>query len=429
MHSISKRSYNKVKKAGGKMKKSILKILVSFLIIVTAPMYILIAPVYAFSPSSDTIYEGIDVSGWQGNINYAEVRNSGIQIVYMKASEGSSFVDPYFNQNYENAKANNLRVGFYHYLTARSVEEAIREANFFVSTISGKVPDCRLAMDFESFGSLNTEEINQIGLAFMRTVENLSGKEMVIYSDTSNASYRFGGELTNYPLWVAQYEVYEPTPNGNWSTWVGWQYSDAGEIPGISGYVDRDKFTDGILLNSSSEIPLPDNTNKPVAGGTTTITVQRGDTLSRLALEYNTTVARLVELNNIANPNLIYTGQTLIVPSGETLQDTDGNSSSGQTIYIVKSGDTLNQIAASFGTTARAIAVENGIRNINLIYVGQRLIIPTNRYDLNHTLYKIKWGDTLWGISRRYGVPIATIVRLNRIQNPNLIYAGQTIRI
>lgn len=411
------------------MKNKILKIMLSFLIIVTAPMYILIAPVYAFSPSSDTIYQGIDVSGWQGNINYAEVKNSGIEIVYMKASEGSYFVDPYFNQNYENAKANNLKVGFYHYVTARSVEEAIEEARFFVSTISGKTPDCRLAMDFESFGNLSPEEITQIGLAFMRTVENLSGKEMVIYSDTSNASYRFYGELTNYPLWVAQYEVSQPTPNGNWNTWVGWQYTDAGEIPGIRGYVDRDQFTDGILLNSSSEIPPPNNTNKPSAGGTTTITVQRGDTLSKLALEYNTTISRLAELNNIANPNLIYTGQTLIVPSGETPKDTDGNSTSGQTIYIVKAGDTLNKIAESYGTTARAIAVENGIRNINLIYIGQRLIIPTSRYDLNHTLYKIKWGDTLYSISRRYGVSIATIVRLNRIQNPNLIYAGQTIRI
>lgn len=133
------------------MKKSILKILVSLLILVTAPMYILIAPVYAFSPSSDTIYEGIDVSGWQGNINYAEVKQSGIEIVYMKASEGKSFIDPYFNQNYENAKANGLKVGFYHYLIARSNEEAIEEARFFVSVISGKEPDCRLAMDFESF--------------------------------------------------------------------------------------------------------------------------------------------------------------------------------------------------------------------------------------------------------------------------------------
>ena len=117
------------------------------------------------------------------------------------------------------------------------------------------------------------------------------------------------------------------------------------------------------------------------------------------------------------------------MPRGETLEESDGNSTSGQTIYIVKAGDTLNKIAAEFGTTAIAIAKENNIRNINLIYVGQKLIIPTNRNDLGHTLYKVRWGDTLWSISRRYGVPIATIVRLNRIQNPNLIYAGETLRI
>lgn len=409
--------------------KNIRKMIISFLVVVTMPMYILIAPVYAFGPSSSNIYDGIDVSGWQGNIDYSEVASSGIEIVYMKASEGTSFVDPYFNQNYTNAKANGLKVGFYHYLTARSNSEAVAQANFFVSTISGMTPDCRLAMDFESFGNLSAEEINEIGLTFMQTVESLSGKEMVIYSDTSNASNIFGGGLTNYPLWVAQYEVEEPTPNGNWNSWVGWQYTDAGEISGIDGYVDRDRFTDGILLNENSEVPLPDNTNKPSAGGTTTITIQRGQTLSGIALEYNTTVQILVELNNIANPNLIYAGSTLIVPSGETPIDTDGNSTSGQTIYVVQRGDTLNKIATEFGTTARAIAVENNIRNINLIYVGQRLIIPTNRYDLNHTLYKIQWGDTLWSISRRYGVPIATIVRLNRIQNPNLIYAGSTIRI
>lgn len=399
------------------------------LIVFILPMYILIGPVYSFGPSSQSIYQGIDVSGWQGNIDFAQVKNAGIEIVYMKASEGSYFVDPYFNQNYTNAKANGLKVGFYHYVTARSIEEAVAEANFFVATISGKNPDCRLAMDFESFGDLSVSAINQIGLIFMQTVESLTKKEMVIYSDTSNASSVFGGELTNYPLWVAQYGEPEPTPNGNWNTWAGWQYTDANEIAGINGYVDGDQFTDSIFLNNTSEIPLPENTNKPTAGGTTTITIQRGDTLTELAIKYNTTVARLVELNNITNPNLIFSGATLIVPSGETSQDTDGNSTSGQTIYIVQRGDTLNKIAQSFGTTARAIAVENNISNINLIYVGQRLVIPTNRYDLNHTIYKIQYGDTLWSISRRYGVSIATIVRLNRIQNPNLIYAGQTLRI
>ena len=411
------------------MKKRLFKILLSFLVIITATMYILIAPIYAFSPSSDTIYDGIDVSGWQENINYTQVKNSGIEIVYMKSSEGSNFVDPYFNQNYTNAKANNLKVGFYHYLTARSVEQAMQEASFFVATISGKNPDCRLAMDFESFGNLSVEQINEIGLTFMKTVENLSGKEVIIYSNTNDAINVFSGELTNYPLWVAQYEVEEPTPNGKWNTWSGWQYTDLGEVAGINGYVDRDKFTKEVLLEDTSEIPVPENTAPPTAGGTTTIIVQRGDTLSMLALRYNTTVARLVELNNIVNPNLIYTGQSLIVPSGETAVDSDGNSTSGQTIYIVKSGDTLNKIAAEFVTTVVAIAQENSIRNVNLIYIGQRLIIPTNRNDLGHTLYKIRSGDTLWSISRRYGVSIATIVRLNRIQNPNLIFAGETLRI
>jgi len=411
------------------VKKKLFEILVSSLVIVTAPMYILIAPVYAFSASSDVIYEGIDVSGWQGSINYEQVKNSGIEIVYMKSSEGSNFVDPYFNQNYTNAKDNNLKIGFYHYVTAKSEEEAIEEAKFFVSTIVGKRPDCRLAMDFESFGDLSIDEINEIGLTFMKTVENLSGKEVIIYSNTNDAINVFSGELTNYPLWVAQYQVEQPTPNGKWSTWAGWQYTDLGEISGINGYVDRDKFTKEVFLEDTSSVPLPENTTAPAAGGTTTIIVQRGDTLSRLALKYNTTVSRLVELNNIANPNLIYTGQTLIVPSGETVADSDGNSTSGQTIYIVKSGDTLNKIASEFGSNAIAIARENNIRNINLIYVGQRLIIPTNRNDLGHILYKIRRGDTLWSISRKYGVSIATIVRLNRIQNPNLIYAGETLRI
>ena len=162
------------------MKNNLLKILICFLIIFITPIYILITPVYAFSPSSSTLYEGIDVSGWQGNINYEQVKNAGIEIVYMKSSEGNNFVDPYFNQNYANAKANGLKVGFYHYLTARNVQEAVEQATFFLSVISGKNSDCRLAMDFESFGNLTITEINQIGLAFVRTVETLSKKEVVI---------------------------------------------------------------------------------------------------------------------------------------------------------------------------------------------------------------------------------------------------------
>lgn len=74
-----------------------------------------------FSPSSNNIYQGIDVSRWQRNIDFSLVKNSGIDIVYIKSSEGRSYIDPYFEKNYSEAKANGLKIGFYHYVTATSI--------------------------------------------------------------------------------------------------------------------------------------------------------------------------------------------------------------------------------------------------------------------------------------------------------------------
>lgn len=403
------------------MKKRFIILLV-FIVTMLFQFYILVLPSFAFSPSGDTIYEGIDVSSWQGEIDFSQVKASGIEIVYIKSSEGFRSVDSYFEQNYINAKNAGLKVGFYHYVTARSVEDAVRQANFFVSTISGKNPDCKLAMDFESFGSLNREEINQIALTFMQTVQNASGKDVIIYSDEYNANNTFNSSLATYPLWVAQYEVSEPTVRNHWSNWAGWQYTDKGEIPGISSYVDRDKFTNEVFLSDASEVPDVPTENPDENEGYTTITIRYGDTLSELAIEYNTTVERLVELNNIANPNLIYAGATLIVPTSDPSDTTTQ-------IYVVQYGDTLSQIALEYGTTVENLAAINNIQNVNLIYVGQIIKIPSSGYDMSHRLYVVRRGDTLWGISRRFGVSIAQIVMLNRIANPNLIYPGNVLRI
>lgn len=106
---------------------------------------------YAITPSSEPRYQGVDVSDWQGYIDYRQVRESGIEVVYIKSSQGKNIKDPYFDINYENAKANGLKVGFYHFLTATNTGEAEQEARFFASVIAGKQPDCKLVMDYEIF--------------------------------------------------------------------------------------------------------------------------------------------------------------------------------------------------------------------------------------------------------------------------------------
>ena len=315
---------------------------------------------------------GIDVSNWQGYINYSEVKNSGIDIVYIKATQGDSIIDPYFKTNYENAKSNGLKVGFYHFLTASSVENAITEAEFFSSVISGTSPDCKLAMDFEIFGNLNNNEINSISLAFLQKVQELTGKEVIVYSDASNAENTFSSDIANnYPLWIAEYGV--NTPNtGNWSSYEGFQYSDNGNIPGTNGSTDLDTFTDGIFLNSTDNISTSPNTKNSIIN----YIVKPGNTLSQIAGIYNTTVSEIAGLNNISNPNLIYVGQILKI-------------------------DTTHDIST----------------------------ITNDKYETNHIVYTIKPGDTLTSIAARYNVSIQSIVNLNNISNPNLIFAGEQLRI
>ena len=327
--------------------------------------------VLAFPASSNQLYDGIDVSEWQGEIDFSLVKSSGIDIVYIKSSEGNNYIDPYFRTHYNQAKENGLNIGFYHFLTATTEEEAITEARFFVSVINGLDSDCRLAMDFEVFDGLSLAEINNISLAFLSEVENLSGKEVVVYSDAFNARATFSSRVASeYPVWVAEYGAQEPE-DGQWSSWIGFQYTNRGRISGISGYVDRDYFTPDIFLSDSSTITIP-NTSTPSVN-TDYVTAKRGDTLSEIALRYNTSYQYLAKINNIQNPNLIYVGERIYVPTLE-------NSNVGDTshiLYVVKRGNTLTQISRLYNVSIDSIVQLNEIRNPNLIFAGEILRIPT----------------------------------------------------
>lgn len=194
--------------------------------------------------------QGIDVSHWQGRINFERVRDDGIRIVYIKATQGTDYVDPDFERNYRDADKAGLAIGFYHFVTARNENEAREEARFFASRIRNKKQHARAAMDFEVFGDLSIAEVRAISEEFLVTLEEELHHIPALYSDASNASDRFADDrFRRYPLWIADYGVSRPDMENPWRRWSGWQYTDRGRVRGITGTTDRDYFRHDMLID------------------------------------------------------------------------------------------------------------------------------------------------------------------------------------
>ncbi|MGC7873287.1 LysM peptidoglycan-binding domain-containing protein [Desulfosporosinus sp. SYSU MS00001] len=136
--------------------------------------------------------------------------------------------------------------------------------------------------------------------------------------------------------------------------------------------------------------------------------VRQGETLTQIASTYGLSASTIMQLNGLPNQNLT-TGLAVVIPS------------SSQS-YTVKSGDTLWKIAQQYGTTISALVNANNITNPSLINPGQVLLVPT----ITHT---VKSGETLWQIAQTYSVTVQSIINANNIANPNLIYPGTVLLV
>jgi LysM repeat protein len=156
-------------------------------------------------------------------------------------------------------------------------------------------------------------------------------------------------------------------------------------------------------------------------------TVRSGETLSEIAAANRLSVRDLAAANAITNPDRVIIGQVLVIPGAAATPAT--------VVHVVGPGETLSGIAARYGTTTRALADANGIRNSNLVRIGARLTVPAGTGQTSSgaaatsTTHTVARGETLGGIASRYRTSVGAIVSANSLSRPDVIQIGQQLAI
>lgn len=183
----------------------------------------------------------IDVSKWQGDINWKKVKESGIEYAMLrigtqKEVDQGSVKDQYFDINYEEAKKNGIKVGVYYFSYARDQKDAKEQAEWVLKTLGNKKLDLPVSFDWETwtlfnYFNISFYDLNQMAKTFMDTIEEKGYKSM---NYGSKFYMELIWDLPEYPTWLAHY-----TSKTNYSKdYLMWQFTSKGEIPGIKGGVD-----------------------------------------------------------------------------------------------------------------------------------------------------------------------------------------------
>lgn len=207
------------------------------------------------TPEPTRALEGIDISSNQGHVRFDQVKADGIDLVYLRASDGVNWTDPEFYNYAAAAWAEGLPVGAYHYLRARA--DADEQARQFVERCkrAGCTKNPMIDVEPENNKGKKSPEWLEAILKFSDVVERAFGKKPFVYSypgflDAMTA-FKTSAELAEHPLWIADYSLerpVEPWVPAPWTRWVGWQYAAGdhrgrvGRVKGVTTDVDRNHF-------------------------------------------------------------------------------------------------------------------------------------------------------------------------------------------
>ena len=410
---------------------------------------------------------GIDIASYQAGINLAAVP---CDFVIIKATQSTNYLNPDFNRAYQQAKDTGKLIGVYHYAGGGGAKN---EADYFLSKIGHCIGNAILVLDWETDQNPNFNNLTY-AKAFLDRVASKTGVNPMIYMSKSVCSqFDWSGFTSRYALWVAQYANnnttgYQASPwtdNRGYGAWKApsiFQYSSHGRLAGWGAdldlniaYMDRNgwmKFAkgDGSAQPSTPQQPVtkPDKTVDQVAQEVMDGKWGNGDDrknrLQAAGYDYNAVQAKVNQLS--ANKN--QPKKTVDQLAQEVLAGKWGNGDDRRNRITAAGYDynavqnKVNQLSAPAKKSIDQIAQEvlagkwgNGVDRRNRLqaagydYNTVQAKVNALSGQSQSVVYTVKQGDTLSGIAARFGVPMSKIVQLNRLGNPNLIYAGQNLRI
>lgn len=185
---------------------------------------------------------GVDVSSYQGNIDWSELSSNGISFAFIKATEGSSFVDPCFEYNYAEARKTSLRVGAYHFFSFDSAGDT--QSENFISAVNGFVGMLPPVIDLEFYGEKQKNPPSQsavrseLNIMLKRLEENYGIKPIIYATQDSYEEYLAGG-YGDYDIWIRDIIGKPKLPDGR--NWTFWQYTNRERL---NGYKGEERFID-----------------------------------------------------------------------------------------------------------------------------------------------------------------------------------------
>lgn len=195
--------------------------------------------------------KGVDVSSYQGDIDWQQLATNKIDFAYIKATEGSSFVDPKFQENWQKASTTNLRIGAYHFFSFESSGQS--QAENFIRTVPKSNFSLPPVVDVEFYRGLDTElpavsEVRSQLASFIRLVENYYGKKVIIYALYDSYAMYIQDNFLHNDIWIRD-TLFNPNIDQS-HHWLFWQYTAKGKL---TGYQGQEEFIDLNVFSGSEK--------------------------------------------------------------------------------------------------------------------------------------------------------------------------------